>query len=60
MQELLSVYVPRLPLYLFIGQALIRFLLARGLGVAVAGMRMAGFQFADDLTALLTDSLLTT
>ncbi len=44
------------PLYLFVGQALIRFLFARGLGIAVAGMRMVGFQSADDLTALLTDS----
>lgn len=40
-------------LYLFIAQALLCLLRARGLGIDVAGHRLAALQFADDAEALL-------
>jgi len=41
-------------LYLFIAQALLRFLKARGVGITIAGQRLTAFQFADDAEALLS------
>ena len=40
-------------LYLFIGQALLCFLKARGVGIDVAGLRLTGAQYADDMEAFL-------
>ena len=40
-------------LYLFIGQALLCFLKARGVGIDLAGLRLSGVQYADDLEAFL-------
>ena len=40
-------------LYLFIAQALLRFLKARGIGIDVAGQRLTAFQFADDAEVVL-------
>jgi len=40
-------------LYLFVAQALLCLLRARGLGIDVAGQRLAAMQFADDAEALL-------
>lgn len=41
-------------LYLFIAQALLRLLKARGVGIEVAGQRLAALQYADDLEGLLS------
>ena len=40
-------------LYLFIGQALLCFLKAKGVGIDVAGLRLTGAQYADDMEAFL-------
>jgi hypothetical protein len=40
-------------LYLFIGQALLCLLRARGIGIEVAGRQLAALQYADDAEALL-------
>ena len=40
-------------LYLFIAQALLRLLKARGIGIDVAGRRLAALQYADDTKPLL-------
>ena len=45
---------PRAPLlYLFIAQALLRLLKARGIGIDAAGMRLTALQYADDTEPLL-------
>jgi len=43
-------------LYLFVAQALLRLLKARGIGIAVAGTHLTATQYADDTEALLTST----
>ena len=42
-------------LYLFVAQALLRLLTARGVGIDVAGRRLMALQYADDTVPLLPD-----